>query len=45
MPLCVAGEMNAQLLKLARANKQTELATALERRIALYERGAPVREG
>ena len=31
-------------LKLARANKQVELAAALERRIELYERGAPVRE-
>jgi len=31
-------------LKLACANKQTELAAALKRRIELYEKGTPVRE-
>jgi twitching motility protein PilT len=31
-------------LALARANKDSELATALERRIALYEQGQPIRE-
>lgn len=31
-------------LALARANKELELAAALERRIALYERGKPIRE-
>jgi twitching motility protein PilT len=31
-------------LKLARANKELELAAALERRIVLYERGKPIRE-
>jgi len=31
-------------LKLARASKDLDLAAALERRIALYERGEPIRE-
>jgi twitching motility protein PilT len=31
-------------LKLARLNKEMELAAALERRIELYERGVPIRE-